>query len=66
MAKYLQLVSNEERAGRRCFFCNTKRSVKYDVKIEAYICNGNDGDGMKDVIVPCCNMCALKHNDILR
>ena len=44
--KHIKLVDKSKR-DRRCFFCGTDKSVKYDGELE---------DG---TVAPCCNKCAF-------
>lgn len=56
MDRYRRVDKWWEDKERECVFCHSKRSVKYDVSIAA-----NNGYGVKEIWVPCCNLCTWRY-----
>ena len=50
----MRLIELKDRAGKKCHFCGSNKSVKYIVTIPDKFDN--------KIEVPCCNMCALLNN----
>lgn len=57
----LKLIPVQERLNKRCYFCGTNKSVKYEAEITSPISRAHN----KRISICVCNVCALIHNNEL-